>query len=124
MKIARRAINAALGGCVDPLADPWVRGEKERIKEGALQIIEAIKSLGDGKDEDLLRPEILFEAVGTGILDAPAVNGFSVAKGVVKTALIDGQCRCVHEEGKLIKEKDRLKKLLEEARKDEGRCRL
>ncbi|KAF2958434.1 methionine synthase [Thermotoga sp. Ku-13t] len=124
VKIARRAINMALRGCVDPLADPWVRGEKERIKEEALQIIEAIKSLGEGKDEDLLRPEILFEAVRTGILDAPAVKGFSVAKGNVKTALIDGQCRCVDEEGNLISEKDRLKKLLEEACKDESGCCL
>lgn len=124
VRIARRAINEALQGCVDPLTDPWVRGEKERIKDEALQIIEAIKSLGNGEDEDLLRPEILFKAVKTGILDAPAVKGFSVAKGSVKTALIDVRCRCFNEEENLISEKDRLKKLLEEACKDESGCRL
>jgi glutamate mutase epsilon subunit len=113
VKIARRAINVALRGVSDPLADPWVRSEKERIKEEALQIIDAIKSLG-GSDEKLLNPEILFEAVKIGILDAPALKGFSVAKGQVRTAVIDGQCRCVDENGRVMSEKERLAKILGE----------
>lgn len=108
VKIARRAVNVALRGCADPLADPWIRSEKERIKEEAMQIIEAIKSLGDGSDDSLLDPQVLFEAVKIGILDAPALKGFSVARGEVRTALVDGQCRCVDEEGKVISEKQRL----------------
>ncbi|WP_448536357.1 cobalamin-dependent protein [Pseudothermotoga sp.] len=116
VKIARRAINVALRGLSDPLADPWIKGEKERIKEEALQIIDAIKSLGAGSDEDLLNPEILFEAVKIGILDAPALKGFSVAKGEVKTAIIDGQCRCVDENGRVMTEKERLAKILGRSR--------
>jgi glutamate mutase epsilon subunit len=112
VKIARRAINVALRGVSDPLADPWVRSEKEWIKEEALRIIDAIKSLGNGTEDDLIRPEVLFEAVRVGILDAPALKGFSVAKGQVRTAIIDGQCRCVDENGRVMSEKERLAKIL------------
>ncbi|MBC7122771.1 MAG: cobalamin B12-binding domain-containing protein [Pseudothermotoga sp.] len=116
VKIARRAINVALRSFPDPLADPWIKGEKERIKEEALQIIDAIKSIGGGSDEELLNPEILFEAVKIGILDAPALKGFSVAKGEVKTAIVDGQCRCVDENGRVMTEKERLAKILVRSR--------
>ncbi len=112
VKIARRAINLALRGYWNPLEDCWVRNEKDRIKYDALEIIEAIKSLGSGKDDDLLNPEILTEAVKIGILDAPALRGFSVAKGEIKTALVDGQYRCVDENGKVVSEKERLNKIL------------
>ncbi|MEJ5229235.1 MAG: cobalamin-dependent protein [Pseudothermotoga sp.] len=112
VKMARRAVNLAMRGMPDPAKDDWIIKEKERIKEEALMIIERIKSLKSGKDEDLLDPEILYRAVESGILDAPALKGFSVAKGSVKTQIVDGLCRAVDENGKVISERDRLKKIL------------
>lgn len=112
VKIAKRAINMALRGYPDPLADRSVISEKERIKVEAMQIIEAIKSIADGDVEDLFKPEVLFEAVRIGILDAPALKGFSVAKGEIKTAIVNGQCRCVDEDGKILPEAKRLSKIL------------
>mgnify|MGYP001113669488 CR=1 FL=1 len=112
VKIAKRAISISMRGYVDPLTDPWIKNEKERIKQEALEIIEAIKFLGDGTEDSLVNPEVLTEAVRVGILDAPALKGFSVAKGMVRTALVDGQYRCVNEHGKVVSENRRLHAIL------------
>lgn len=112
VKMSKRAVNLAMKGIPDPLKDEWVRNEKDRIKNEAMLIIEAIKSLKNGKDEDLLDPEVLYESVKTGILDAPALKGFSVARGQIKTQIIDGLCRCVDDNGTIISEKERLKSVL------------
>jgi hypothetical protein len=112
VKMSKRSINIAIRGMPDPLKDKWVRDEKDRIKDEAMMIIKAIKDLKDGKDEDLLDPEVLYKSVQIGILDAPALKGFSVAKGQVKTQIIDGLCRCVDDYGNIISEKNRLKHIL------------
>lgn len=112
VKMSKRAVNLAIRGMPDPLKDEWVRNEKDRIKDEAMMIIEAIKSLKNGKDEDLLDPEVLYRSVKIGVLDAPALKGFSVARGQVKTQIIDGLCRCVDDSGTIISEKERLKNIL------------
>lgn len=112
VKMSKRSINLAIRGMPDPLEDEWIRNEKDRIKDEAMLIIESIKHLKDGKDEDILDPETLYRSVEVGILDAPALKGFSVAKGKVKTQIIDGLCRCVDDEGKIVPEKERLKSIL------------
>lgn len=117
VKIAKRAINLALRGYPDPLADSSLRMEKERIRNEAMQIFETIKNIASGKDEDLLNPEVLFEAVKIGVLDAPALKGFSVAKGEIKTAIVNGQCRCVDEDGRILTETERLSRIMRGARR-------
>jgi len=111
VKIARRAVNVALRGVVDPLSDRWIIDEKNRIKDDALAIIEAIKSIGSAGDDALLEPNVLAESVRKGILDAPALKGFSVARADVITKIVDGQYRCVDESGKVLSEKERLRRL-------------
>ncbi|HPZ17594.1 MAG TPA: cobalamin-dependent protein [Fervidobacterium sp.] len=111
VKIARRAVNVALRGVVDPLSDRWIIDEKNRIKDDALAIIEAIKSIGSAGDDALLDPNVLAESVRKGILDAPALKGFSVARADVITKIVDGQYRCVDESGKVLSEKERLRRL-------------
>lgn len=111
VKIARRAVNVALRGVVDPLSDRWVIDEKNRIKDDALTIIETIKSIGSAGDDALLDPNVLAESVRKGILDAPALKGFSVARADVITKIVDGQYRCVDESGKVLSEKERLRGL-------------
>lgn len=111
VKIARRAVNVALRGAFEPLSDRWIMDEKERIKNDALLIIGAIKSLGDGNDDSLLDPNVLTEAVKRGILDAPALRGFSVARAAVATMVVDGQCRCIDADGNVLAEMERLRRL-------------
>ena len=111
VKIARRAVNVALRGVFEPLSDRWIMDEKERIKNDALLIIGAIKSLGDGNDDSLLDPNVLTEAVKRGILDAPALRGFSVARAAVATMVVDGQCRCIDADGNVLTEMERLRRL-------------
>ena len=111
VKIARRAVNVALRGVVDPLSDRWIIDEKNRIKDDALTIIETIKSIGSAGEDALLDPNVLAESVRKGILDAPALKGFSVARADVITKIVDGQYRCVSENGDVLSEKERLTKL-------------
>ena len=113
VKMSRRAVNMAMRGFVDPSTDPWINTQKNRIKDEALMIVEAVKNLKNGKDDDLLEKDVLYKAVESGILDAPALKNFSVAKGAVKTAVVDGCCRCVDDKGNVISEQDRLKQLTE-----------
>lgn len=77
-----------------------------------MQIVEAIKSIADGDEEGLLNSEVLFEAVKIGILDAPALKSFSVAKGEIKTTIMNGQCRFVNENREVLSEIERLSKIL------------
>ncbi len=60
------------------------------------------------KTGELTSPETIYAAIKLGILDAPGLSKMSVAKGAVRTAIIDGQSCAVDEEGKRIDEKERL----------------
>lgn len=114
VKMAKRAISLAMRGTPDPLADRWVRREKNRIMQEAMAIIEAIKELKGGSKDALADPDTLYEAVRLGILDAPALKSFSVAKGEVKVKIIDGIARSVDEFGRPLPEEVRLENILSE----------
>jgi hypothetical protein len=60
------------------------------------------------KTGELTSPETIYTAVKTGILDAPGLSKMSVAKGAVRTAIVDGQSCAVNKEGKKIDERERL----------------
>jgi len=112
VKMVRRAYSEAMKGLPDFAADSGIRSRVNQLKEEAMEIVEAIKALGYSADTDpLLNPEVLYEAVKRGMLDAPGLVGFSVAKGEVKTRTIDGAIYAVDEEGDPITEKERLVKL-------------
>jgi len=110
VKIVKRACALARRGMPEPTEDPEIMARVKILKEEALEIVEAIKALGYS-DEPLLDPEILYKAVETGILDAPALRGMSVAKGLVNTRIVEGACVVVDETGKIMKEKERLEGL-------------
>ncbi len=110
-KMVKRAYILADSGLPDFYQDREIKNRVLELKDEAMYLIEKIKELGKGKKEPLLDPETLFSAVKTGILDAPGLLGFSVAKGEIRCEVINGANYAVDENGNILKEKDRLKRL-------------
>jgi hypothetical protein len=77
------------------------------LKEEAMLIIEKIKSLSPQKEDPLTDPETLYLAVKEGILDAVGLQGNSVAKGKIKSAVINGAYEAVNENGEVLREAER-----------------
>lgn len=111
VKMVKRSMSIAREGLPDFSADKNIIMRKEQLLDEARMIIEAIKKIGNGKDESLSEPNILHAAVKLGILDAPGLKGFSVANGKVKTVIINGANVVIDENGNVISEKERLKTL-------------
>jgi len=105
VKMAKQAINEAIKGLPDFKQDKIIQDHKEYLKSESATIIEAMEKIKTG---ELTSPETIYAAIKLGILDAPGLSKMSVAKGAVRTAIIDGQSCAVDEEGKRIDEKERL----------------
>ena len=110
-KLAQRAIENALNGQPDMLADPHVQERKEELLHEAQVTLSAIRSLSDGKECDpLTDPPTLARAVTAGILDAPHLRDNPYAKGqIVMRPDSRGACIAVDpESSRPLSEKDRV----------------
>lgn len=114
IKIAKRSLLVAQRGLPDFESDPEVRTRKETLKNEAMEIINAIIKIGQGAEDPLTDPEVLNNAVKYGILDAPCLKGFSVAKGDVETSMQNGAYVAMDEFGKILSEKERIDKIFKE----------
>ena len=111
IKMVKKAYLLAETGLPDFIQDKDIRNRVDEIKNESLYLIEKIKEIGKDKDDPLIDPETLYNAVKLGILDAPGLTGFSVAKGEIRCEVINGANYAVDENGKILKEKERLKML-------------
>ncbi len=111
VKMVKKGYLLAEMGLPDFIQDKEIKSRVDELKDEALYLIEKIKELGKGKEEPLLDPETLYNSVKFGIFDAPGLFSFSVAKGEIRCEVINGANYAVDESGKILKEKDRLKKL-------------
>jgi len=112
-RMAGRAIENALRGAPDMLADPAVQRRKEVLKAEALVIIEGMRALGQGAAGDpLLDVETLARAVESGLLDAPHLRGNPYACGRVRTGAVGGAIVAVDENGRPIDEAERVGEIL------------
>lgn len=109
VKMVKRAYLLAESGLPDFSSDKEIKDRVYELKDEALFLIEKIKELGKDKEDPLIDPENLYNIVKLGIFDAPGLTGFSVAKGKIRCEVINGANYAVNEEGKILKEVDRLK---------------
>lgn len=109
VKMVKRAYLLSETGLPDFSSDREIRDRVNELKDEALFLIEKIKELGKGKKDPLTDPENLYSIVKLGIFDAPGLTGFSVAKGKIRCEVINGANYAVNEDGKILKEVDRLK---------------
>ncbi|MFB0561260.1 MAG: cobalamin-dependent protein [Candidatus Lokiarchaeia archaeon] len=111
-KMVQQIIKYHKMGAPDTSLDPDVQARKYELKEEALLLIDAIKSLGPSKDP-LTDPDILNKAVEIGLLDAPDLKGNEYARGEICTKMINGACYTIDPEtGKILNEKKRIKNIL------------
>jgi hypothetical protein len=112
-KIARRVIHDCLLGMLNPSDDKDVLKRKNNLIKEAKLLIATISSLGDDSSTDsLIEPATYVRAVETGILDAPHLRNNPIAKGFLKTKMIDGACVAIDPDtGNPIDENTRLRKL-------------
>jgi methylmalonyl-CoA mutase cobalamin-binding subunit len=113
LKIAKRVIQNCLMGMPDVSLDPRVIERKNQLLEEAHILIDAIKTLGTGMKDPLTDPDVLERAVRSGLLDAPQLKGNPIARGEIKTQIVNGACYAVNEDG-IITERERTEQVMEE----------
>ena len=94
-KLARRAIENALHGQPDMLADPVIQQRKQEILREAQVTLQAIRALaGPGVTDPLTDAATLARAVTVGVLDAPHLRNNPFARGQIVTR-VDERGACV-----------------------------
>lgn len=107
--MARRVIENSLRGAPDLTADPKIQHRKMKLMEEAQVLLEAIRRLGRGRDLDpLTDPQILEQAVTSGMMDAPQLKNNPFGRGQVRTRIVSGACEAVDGLNQPLSEQTRL----------------
>lgn len=113
--IARRAIENAVRGAPNMLADSHVKKRIDWLTHEAQITLNAIRSLSANSSIDpLIDPFVLAQSVITGIMDAPQLKNNPFASGKINTRIINGSCKSVNKTGKAISEQLRIEAVLQE----------
>ena len=113
-QMARRVIENALHGQPDMTADPRVQARKQHLIQEAQITLAAIGNLASAETSDpLTDAAVLARAVTSGILDAPHLKNNPCARGITRTAIINGGCEAVDAEGHPLSETDRITGILQ-----------
>jgi len=112
VKMVEHTIKIFNEGMPDIHQDREIVNRKERIKDDVRTILDAISKLGREYIDPLTEPKVIYDAIKTGILDAPGLKGFSVAKGDVRIVNKNGANFPADEKGHVISEEERLKTLV------------
>lgn len=109
-RIVQGVVRNALLGVPDPLADPRVRERSEGLRREALVLLGTLERFGRelGSDDPLADPEVLAQAIRTGLIDAPHLAGQQCALGQVRTGPVAGGCSALDTRGEPLAEADRL----------------
>ncbi|MGE5124018.1 MAG: cobalamin B12-binding domain-containing protein [Acidobacteriaceae bacterium] len=111
--IARKAVDNALNGAPDMLADPAIRTQADRLVSEAQVTLQAIRRLGGDASQDAwVDPATLAASIRAGILDAPQLVNNPFAPGQVKTRIVEGACVAVDQASKPIPEAERVSECL------------
>jgi len=111
--MAQRVIENALQGQPAMLADPLIQERKAHLVQQAQVTLKAIQNLNYGNSDDpFIDPSVLSKAVTSGILDAPQLRNNPFAKGVMRTAIVEGACEVVDDNNKPLREEERLAQFL------------
>jgi hypothetical protein len=112
-KIAKRVIHDCLMGVPDPLQDKEILRRKDELVREARLLIDVIASFDEEESlEPLTNPKVYVKAVKMGVLDAPNLRNNPIARGKLKTRMIDGACFAIDpDSGEPITENQRLELL-------------
>jgi hypothetical protein len=107
--MARRAIENALGGAPDMLADAKIQSRAAELVSEAQLTLQAIRNLADEESQDaLIDAAVLAKSVLMGILDAPQLRSNPYGRGEIVTRIVNGACLAVKPDGSPLSEAERL----------------
>ena len=97
----------------DVMSSPVVTVNEDELVREARLLIDVIASFDEeGSLEPLTNPKVYVKAVKMGVLDAPNLRNNPIARGKLKTRMIDGACFAIDpDSGEPITEKQRLELL-------------
>lgn len=111
-RMARRAVENALRGAPDMLADTAVQKRVAELVNEAQVTLAAIQALaGTDVPDPLTDPHTLAQALKRGILDAPQLRNNRFARGELRVAILNGACVAIDDNGRVIGEAARLEGL-------------
>jgi len=113
-KIVHGVIQNSLEGLPDISNDKKINERKKFLIAEAKTILAAIKNSGKKMSDDPLSdPGVIAAAIKKGILDTPHFEGTPYLCGKIRTHLSSGGWNCINTKtGRIIREKERLKKYL------------
>lgn len=111
IKIVKKSLSLANLGLPNFISDPEIYERIIFLKKEVKILINAIENTGSRFKEPLTEPEVIYNAISSGILDAPGLKGFSVAQGKFHTEILNGTHVSIDENNNKLDETARLKRL-------------
>lgn len=88
--IVHGVVKDTLAGLPDMTLDPFVQDRKQDLILEAQVVLDALRNLEPGRDDQLTDPRLLALAIQRGILDAPDLRRNPYAAGILQTRAIGG----------------------------------
>ncbi len=109
-EIVRNVITEAIAGAPNIEQDAEIVKRKEELISEAKVLLNHLESLGKSMNVSNIYTDAAFLAyiVKSGLFDAPQLLGSKVAKGTMNTAIVDGKCVMVDNQGNFLPESCRL----------------
>jgi len=112
-QLLQRVIQDSFHGLPDLTKDPLIQKRKEELLHDARILLDRFTLLGQsmGIGCPYTSSAVLTEAVRCGLFDAPQLRNNPIAKGQIRTQILDGKCVLVDNSNQILSEVDRLSKL-------------
>lgn len=113
VRMVKKSMEIADKGLLENIhEDRRFKERLEFLKKEVRYLLGEISKLKDVEDP-LVDPEVIYLAIREGLLDAPGLKGFSVAKGNFRTEIHEGYHVTVDDDGKILEEEERIRRVRE-----------
>ncbi|WP_294097059.1 cobalamin-dependent protein [Proteiniclasticum sp.] len=113
VRMVKKSMEIADKGLLENIhEDKRFKERLEFLKKEVRYLLGEISKLKDVEDP-LVDPEVIYLAIKEGLLDAPGLKGFSVAKGNFRTEIHEGYHVTVDDDGEILEEEERIRRVRE-----------
>lgn len=113
IRMVKKSMEIADKGLLENIhEDKRFKNRLEFLKKEVRYLLGEISKLKDVEDP-LVDPEVIYLAIREGLLDAPGLKGFSVAKGNFRAEIHEGYHVTVDDDGKILEEEERIRRVRE-----------
>ena len=113
VRMVKKSMEIADKGLLENIhEDRRFKERLEFLKKEVRYLLGEISKMKDVEDP-LVDPEVIYLAIKEGLLDAPGLKGFSVAKGNFRTEIHEGYHVTVDDDGEILEEEERIRRIRE-----------